>query len=362
MSKRRLHMWSGIFGASLFVIACSMIFFFLLGDEHDVADIALSMKALPAGRLLAAIGLAIAAYGALIFYDIMACKYAGVKVHWARAAAVSCIGYAFNNNLGASNVGGGSVRLRFYARWGAGSLQIAQIIIFCGFSLWLGLGALVGLLLTIWPADAATVLPMPTVLVRPLGWLLLALVGFYALLCLVRRRPFVIRGREVALPSPWLMVGQFIIGIVDWIVCALVLFLLLPAHADIDFTRFLALFLLGHGGGGLSLIPGGWGVFELIMLQGLRGVAPTGQLLSALLVYRAIYYLFPLAIAGLAMAGHELWIHRRHLRRWRVVLWNWLLETTGYRVARAATPRIRRLDTVPIPTETLRGPNPPECG
>ena len=88
-----------------------------------------------------------------------------------------------------------------------------------------------------------------------------------------------------------------------------VLYVLLPPQDDIGFAAFAALFIIAIAAGIISNVPGGVGVFESVLLLLFRAV-PADQLLGALLAYRIIYYLVPLAWRWRLLGAHELWAHR----------------------------------------------------
>jgi uncharacterized membrane protein YbhN (UPF0104 family) len=99
-----------------------------------------------------------------------------------------------------------------------------------------------------------------------------------------------------------------------------VLYALLPVDDGVGFGRVLGVFLIAQIAGLLSHIPGGLGVFESLVLALLRDRLPAADLLGALLAYRAIYYLLPLALA-LALAVIVLGLYDRSplsgtVRRW----------------------------------------------
>src|SRR5205823_11008372 len=60
---------------------------------------------------------------------------------------------------------------------------------------------------------------------------------------------------------------------------------------------------------------GGLGVFEGFMLLTFRHLIPAESLSTALLLYRAIYYLAPLMLAALILAGREVTDRVLPLRR-----------------------------------------------
>ncbi len=66
------------------------------------------------------------------------------------------------------------------------------------------------------------------------------------------------------------------------------------------FLAFLGVFLVSILLGMASHVPGGLGVFEGLMVLLLKPYLESRQLLSALVVYRAVYYFLPLTAALVA--------------------------------------------------------------
>jgi uncharacterized membrane protein YbhN (UPF0104 family) len=106
-----------------------------------LADIKLSLAAIPKTALLIAAGWTVLSYGVLTFYDRLGTIYAGHKVRYRRVAFASFCAYALSHNLGFAAVSGAAVRYRLYSHWGLSPVQIAKVVGFC--SLTFGLGGLV---------------------------------------------------------------------------------------------------------------------------------------------------------------------------------------------------------------------------
>ncbi len=322
MFKRILHFLPALLGLILFVAA--MAFLHHLLKQYKYSEIVNALRGIPGRALTAATLLTITAYLALTFYDKMACIYVGNPLPYRRVALVSYVGYAFANSVGLANIAGGSIRFRFYTAWGFSPLDTTKIVLFCGFSLWMGLGLLTGILLCWIPEPIAVQLGLNEAMLRPIGIAVLAVLLFYSILCLFRRRPLSIRGMELTVPGPGLMVGQFALASADWLLCAAVLYTLLPKSAHISFPLFVAVFMLGHCIGNLSQVPGGVGVFEGTMLLALKGTAANDKLLGSLLAFRAIYYILPLIGATAVLAVHELTIQRKQIRQLGRALSAWV--------------------------------------
>jgi uncharacterized membrane protein YbhN (UPF0104 family) len=73
----------------------------------------------------------------------------------------------------------------------------------------------------------------------------------------------------------------------------------------------LAVLLVGAVAGVITHVPAGLGVLEAVFVALLSDQMPQARLLGALLAYRAIYYLVPLALATLAYVLTEVRAKRR---------------------------------------------------
>jgi len=118
----------------------------------------------------------------------------------------------------------------------------------------------------------------------------------YLLLVLLRRRPVRLGGWAVNLPTPWMTLLQYVVGIIDVCLVSNVLYLLLPTSAGLAYLPFLAVYLASLLAGVLSHVPAGLGVLESVLLLLLPDVPPD-QLLAAVLMYRVIYEIIPVLCA-----------------------------------------------------------------
>ncbi|MDQ6829274.1 MAG: lysylphosphatidylglycerol synthase domain-containing protein, partial [Gemmatimonadota bacterium] len=117
--------------------------------------------------------------------------------------------------------------------------------------------------------------------------------------------PLVVRGRSFAPPTISLALLQIALSSVEWVLMAGVLYVLLPPEAHVPFWSFVGVFLLGMTASLVSHVPGGLGIFDAIMVTLLAPWAPAAVVIAALVGYRAIYYLTPLAIGLLLLGGYE---------------------------------------------------------
>jgi uncharacterized membrane protein YbhN (UPF0104 family) len=126
----------------------------------------------------------------------------------------------------------------------------------------------------------------------------------YVALCGLRRRPIVAFGHSLMLPSAGDAMAQLVVGVVDNGVAAAIIWILLP-HGAIGYPSFIGAYAVACVAGLVSSVPGGAGIFEsaLATLLPRLDAAP---LAAAFLGYRLSYYLLPLVIAALALAGDTL--------------------------------------------------------
>ena len=271
-------------------------------------------RALPRPRLAGALLLTLASYGVLTLYDRLGLAYLGRRLPWGRVAMASFVSCALSNSVGHTLIVGAPARYRLYGASGLSALDVARLSLFVVVTFWAGFCGLAGVAFTLLPPALPPALHLPGATARPLGFVLLALLGAYLALVALRRRPFAIGGWELELPAPRLAVAQLAVAVTDWIVAGSVLWLLLPAAFTPAPGRFLAIYLLAQLAGIASQVPGGLGVFETVFLL-LAGSGEPAALLGSLVVFRFLYYLLPLAVALALLVARELGQRRAGLQR-----------------------------------------------
>ena len=86
---------------------------------------------------------------------------------------------------------------------------------------------------------------------------------------------------------------------------AATLYALLPSGLEVGYWQFLSVFLLASVAVVLSHVPGGIGVFELVIV-GLLGAQNSSELVASLLAFRVLYYFVPLVVASSCFGFFEL--------------------------------------------------------
>jgi phosphatidylglycerol lysyltransferase len=315
--------------APLFVLALLAGAIWLLHRElaaYRYEDVRRALRALSRRQIETALGLTAISYLLLTGYDALALRYLGRPLTYRRTALASFLGYAFAHNIGFSVLGGAAPRYRLYASWGLPPSEISLLIGFGAATFWLGVCTVAGTALLLDPAAFATRLHLPAAVGHGAGMAMLGVVAAAVVVPWLWRRPLTIRGWTVPPPRPGIAIAQVVVGAVDWVVAAAVLYVLLPRGFAIGFAHFAALFVVAQVAGVSSHVPGGLGVFETVILLALvpRGHSPS--LVGALLVYRLVYYVLPLAVATLLLVGYEIRQRSTRLAAAGAVAGRWVSE------------------------------------
>ncbi len=255
--------------------------------------------------LLLAFGLTAVNFAVLAGYDILALRYIGHPLPWAKAAFASFAGNAFSNTIGLSTLAGSSVRYRLYTSWGLTAGEIAKIVVFTTLTLWLGLFSIGGIIFTVRPVPLPDWVLLPFGTTRPLGLILLIPPTVYLAAAAFKKTPWRVGRFELLLPGFNSSLVQVVVASLDWGLAAAVLYALLPPWADVTFPLVLGAFLLGQIAGLVSQVPGGLGVFESCLIFLLTPRIPAPALFAALVAYRLVYYIAPLAVASALLAVRE---------------------------------------------------------
>ena len=321
-----------VLGLALFAAALAV----LHKDLDDITwhQLTSSILFTPRVRLLAALLLTVLSYATLTVYDLLAFAAIGSSVSRWRVMGASFLAYAVANSVGFALISGAAVRYRFYTRWGVSARDLSRIVLSYTSTFWLGLLTLGGISLVVSPLPNAHHLPGHALVVA-LGWLMLLLTAAYLAAVSMRRKPIRIWKLQLPLPSPRIAFAQLGVSMIDWTLAAAVFYMLLP-DGRLSFAGLLGSFLAAQLVGLVSNVPGGLGVFEGSLVVLLRPYFTTAELLPILVVYRATYYLLPLAIALFGLLADEVRQHGRHAARARAFL-GWFSEEITPRVLAAFT-------------------------
>lgn len=294
---------SGGFWVSLKIIAVTI--------GRSISDVPAS------GYALAALS-ALLAYIALAWYDRIALIHLGreKEISWPFIASCSFVTYALGHNLGASVLSGGLVRLRAYGACGLSAAEVAMLVALCSFTFVYGTVLLMGLVFVYQPeivqplAELIPRLDLPAPLVRLIGAAMLGLCALYVLGSWRHFKPFHFRSVHIVYPRLPVVARQLIAAPLELMAAAGIIYFVLPEAGNPGFITVLGAFLLSFSAGLISQTPGGIGVMEAVFLAVLPSVAPS-DVVAALLIWRLLYLLIPLAVSLPLVVAFE----RAQLRR-----------------------------------------------
>ncbi len=299
--------WLPLAGVLLISLVALLAMRHLLGDVRPRA-VRAAFHQLSWGQLAAALGLTALSYLFLTLYDHLALRTIGKKLPWRVSALASFTSYTLSHNLGFALITGGTARFRVYRAAGLGVGEVGSVIALASLTFWYGILLIGGLGLMIRPEHveiAGHVMPRSWQVLTgacAIGLLTVPLVMWTAG---VRQVEFA--GWSTPLPDIRHGLAMIATGALDLAAASAALFVLLP-HADpAQFEALYFGYALAAVAAMISHVPGGIGVFEAVVLATVPG--DKVQTLAALLAYRAIYYLIPLALALAMLAANE-------TRRW----------------------------------------------
>jgi phosphatidylglycerol lysyltransferase len=317
-------LWEGVKQRAGIIVTIAIFLIALAALQHLLRDfhyhqIIAQLRSLSARQLLIAVVCTVGSYWTLTFYDVSALRYVGIKLPYKLIGFASFTSYAISNNIGFALISGGSVRYRLYSAAGISAGDIAKIVVFTGVTFMVGLFAIGSVAFLIAPGELGPVAHIAPTVASAIGAIALALILATLVTAAVNRRPIRIWRLRIALPSARMVAAQIVVSGIDIGLAAAVLYIVLPPLHGIGYWGFLGLFSIALLLGVVSNVPGGIGVFESVMMLGLRH-ADHAAVLGGIIAYRAIYFLLPLIVAGILLATNELlWRKPGRLAQLRVI-------------------------------------------
>jgi uncharacterized membrane protein YbhN (UPF0104 family) len=295
--------------ASLLIISVSATIFLRTLIRIDPNRFRAAIAATGGDQIAFAFGFATLSYLALTGYDGLALRHLRTKVPYRLAALASFASYAVSFTLGFPLVTGGAVRFWIYGPAGLSAGKVASLTVVAGITFWLGMGLIVGVGFISASDAVADINHFNPLANRLIGLsVVCAMIVYLIWVGRMRWRGAAILG-NFKLPGPLLTLGQMALGVVDVCSASAALYALLPKGSGIGYPTFATLYSFAAMLGIASHSPGGLGVFEATILQGVGGSADA--VLASLLLFRGIYYVTPFIAAMALLGGVEA------TRRWR---------------------------------------------
>ena len=261
-----------------------------------------AVTAIPRDRLLSAGLFALGSYATLTLFDWLGLRYAGHPLPYPKAALASFVALSIRHTLGLAPLGSGALRARYYTQWGLEAEAIGKVILFCAATVTIGEVALAAIVLLVAPHPAASWLHIDDGAVRLAGVACAVAIAAYLAAAYWWRRPLKIRRWRIALPTLPVSAAQIVAGAVNYVLLTATLHFLIIGSQPLPFWTTAAIFLLASVAALISHVPGGLGVTEFVVLTFL----PSAETWAALIVFRIVYYIVPLALGGIVLGVSEL--------------------------------------------------------
>lgn len=235
-----------------------------------------------------------ALYGLL---DVLGARALKIRLPRRRVWLTATSSYACNLNLG-SLVGAAALRFKLYGRQGVAVADISRLLALSMASNWLGYLLLLASL-PLWASTQALArwTGVPGAIAISVAAALAVALYLYA--C-AQQRTWTLRGHAFQFPAWRLALAQIGVGAANWALMGAVLTLCLGD--GIAYASALTALLVAAIAGAVTHVPGGWGVLDFVILKSLAGSIDAHRVVAGVLVYRAAYYLLPLALAPASIA------------------------------------------------------------
>jgi uncharacterized membrane protein YbhN (UPF0104 family) len=287
MRRRALLSLLGV-GASLL----GLYLLFRVVRRYDMDEIVSALASVSVSTVVLALLFTVLAYVFLIGAEYLAVSYTRRPVALARVARTAIAALGIGHSIGIAALSSGTVRYRMYRHAGLNFASLGRILLFSGVTVALGM-ATVGSLALFWHgARLAQLLGVSAVALMAVASLALLAVAAYLLVCAAKPRRFHIRHFHIDVPSLRLACGQVFFGSGYLLSVAAVLYASLRSFTEADYPTVAALYVGADMSALIGHVPGGWGVIEYVITSALEGP----QLLAGLIIFRAAYYLLPLAV------------------------------------------------------------------
>jgi uncharacterized membrane protein YbhN (UPF0104 family) len=276
--------------------------------RYSLSQVVASVRAVPLFHLVLAFFAAAASYLCLTAFDWLALRHLGRSLPYRRIAIASFVSLSIAHSIGFAGLSSGPIRYRFYSRWGLDAADVAQLVVHCGTTVALGLLTLGGVALLLSPDIAAGFAGFSGSIAIVAGVACLLAVALYLLAASVIRKEWRIRGHLIRMPRLQIALAQVVVGTLNFACVAGCLYAVVSSVSDAGYGQVAATYVTGNLATLVTHVPGGLGVIEGTVMYLLHG---GGRLVGPLLVFRAAYFLVPLAFGAVLFAVAEVLLRRR---------------------------------------------------
>ncbi|MFH1283329.1 MAG: bifunctional lysylphosphatidylglycerol flippase/synthetase MprF [bacterium] len=302
MIKKYLNIAGIIISIVFFAAAIVLLHKELRGYQYQ--DIINSIRTASFSHICLACIFTVLSFYFMTLYEVFAFRSIDHPLPFKKIGFTSFIANAFSHVVGFAVVTGSLIRFRQYSAWGLSLVEIGNIMVVRSVSFWMGFFLVCGLLFTF---NYKEVSAIPYLNLRTA-----VLIGIICLLLVIGyliwnryKRNIILKNITIKLPDVQFSLIQILLSAVDWFLLGCVLYVLMPHSMKASYAQFFTIFFVAQIGGFVSNVPGGLGVFELIIISYFSSQIPASDLLGSLVLYRFVYYLLPLCAAMLMLGAYE---------------------------------------------------------
>lgn len=319
-----------IVGIIITVLSIHILYSEFTNPKHQFSklsfqDFWLRLTDLDTHQWILALLFTIIAYFSLAGYDRIALKHLNKNISWTFITLSSFTTYALSHNIGASIFSGAAIRYRAYSTKGLVASEVALLVGFCSFTFTIGAFFLGAITLFLEPNLFVPLIPFLENLFstkfsvvsvqnfsRGIAIFFTLFLLFYIVGSWLKLKPLKIGKKfQINYPNLKIVAQQFIIGPLEIIGAAGIIYAALPQDVNISFLIVLGAFLLSFSIGILSNAPGsGLGVLEIIFIN-LVPDLDAADVLIALIIFRLLYLIIPLFISLIIVALFEINEYRK---------------------------------------------------
>ncbi|AZB44001.1 bifunctional lysylphosphatidylglycerol flippase/synthetase MprF [Bacillus sp. FJAT-42376] len=271
-----------------------ILFIYIEGKKEitqiDPSELLVQLKSLDPLQIVSMFLIGLVGVAALMVYDLVLIKKLKAALPWYSFLKISWIANTFNGVIGFGGLAGASLRGLLLKKHVSDSAKLLSSIV------WLMPVMLTGISILAWLPLSSTGYLAPLYHSHP--WIKWALWGMAFYLPAYLLVFFLFKNKKELFPLDRWTVWGIAGSLLEWLAAALVLWAIaLLTGTWIPFVSMLAVFVIASIAGIISLVPGGIGSFDLMLLVGLNHAgAENSEILIILLFYRVFYTLIPFCL------------------------------------------------------------------
>lgn len=243
-------------------------------------------------------------YLALVCYDVIALWKVGAIIDLKMIALTAFSSFALSFNLGIPLITGPGLRYHFYGRKMIAVTQIAHITLINVITFWIGIVMSLAISLVASTRSLSNIDNIPAYIHPIIGYILVATFILFCFWIELTKFKINFHDYEFILPGSRVAITQLIIGVAEVFSASAALFILLPPNIMLNYYDFTSIYVVASMVGAISNVPGGIGVFELIIIQAVYRISDV-NIVANLIAFRIIYYFIPFILAVIVLIRNE---------------------------------------------------------